>query len=490
MLNISYNMGEIMNQLFWEKLLCKVRQRKTLSNAQTKESGTVIARNEFEADYDRIVGSSSVRRLQDKAQVFPLQENDFTRTRLTHSMEVSAMARSFGKAIGKQLEKKEGIQFSPEMTDELAAMLQTAGLIHDLGNPPFGHYGETVIRQWFSKWFNSNELLEKAVLLTQQEKNDFINFDGNVQNLRIVTKLQTLNDAYGANFTYGTLATIIKYPWRSDSQEGNAHKNKFGYFRSEENIYKEVITETGLAENQRHPATYLLEAADDIIYICDDIEDGVKKGYIEWNEVYKDIRNTFYNGVHKELFDAIDSKKTDEKMDECDIKLAKVRNFRNYVQSYLFARAVESFMDNYNSIMNGNFGLNELLGCEKEFVKYLKKATGKYCFACHEVVALELVGDKVIKTLLDIFITALVVNEVDELEDTSTYAGKIYSLISSNFKYIALYNYADASKKKFADLSIYDKIHLVVDFVSGMTDSYAVNLYKELTGISIPYINN
>lgn len=479
-----------MNQLYWEKLLCGTRPRKSSSEAQTKETeGTVfVVRNAFEADYDRIVGSSSVRRLQDKAQVFPLQENDFTRTRLTHSMEVSALARSLGKAVGKQLEKREDSSFTAEMTDELAAMLQTAGLIHDLGNPPFGHYGETVIRQWFAKWFNANELLENAVLLTQQEKNDFIYFDGNVQNLRIVTKLQTLNDAYGANFTFGTLATIIKYPWSSDVKEGN-HKGKFGYFKSEESIYRQIIEHTGLTENQRHPATYLLEAADDIIYICDDIEDGVKKGYIEWNEVYSEMKKIFQEETYQTIFNALDKKKIDV-TDKDDIKFAKVRNFRNYVQSYLFSRVVEEFMDNYVQIMDGTYSSGELLHCEQNFVNYLKGITGKYCFSCHEVLALELVGDKVIRTLLDIFVTALVVNESDDLEKTKTYAGKIYSLISSNFKYIALYNYENNSKKELKELSIYDKLHLVVDFVSGMTDSYAVNLYKELTGISIPYINN
>ena len=233
-----------MNLLNWEQLLCKERQRKSQAVKVDSEGDTNVVRNEFEADYDRIVGSSSVRRLQDKAQVFPLQENDFTRTRLTHSMEVSAMARSLGKAVGKRLEKKEGINFTAEMTDELAALLQTVGLIHDLGNPPFGHYGETVIRQWFSQWFNSNELLKKKVLLSEQEKNDFIYFDGNVQNLRIVTKLQTLNDAFGANFTFATLATIIKYPWKSS--EINENRKKFGYFKSEEDLAKRIFASIGL----------------------------------------------------------------------------------------------------------------------------------------------------------------------------------------------------------------------------------------------------
>ena len=265
------------NRLTWDKLLSEERQRMDPSKNKINS-----ARNEFEADYDRIVGSSSVRRLQDKAQVFPLQENDFTRTRLTHSVEVSALARSLGKAVGKEIEKKTDEGFTSEETEKLASLLQVAGLIHDLGNPPFGHYGETIIRVWFEKWFETEYVnfekikasLKEQALLTEQQKKDFTCFDGNVQNLRIVTKLQTLNDEFGANFTYGTLSTIMKYPWSSISPKKK--KDKFGYFDSEENIVKDIWDKTGLSEGVRHPATYLLEAADDIIYICDDIEDGVK----------------------------------------------------------------------------------------------------------------------------------------------------------------------------------------------------------------------
>lgn len=477
-----------MNQLVWDKLLCKKRQRESTAEKKNPNSNTVIARNEFEADYDRIVGSSSVRRLQDKAQVFPLQENDFTRTRLTHSLEVSALARSLGKAVGKQLELNgREPSFTSEMTDELAALLQTTGLIHDLGNPPFGHYGETVIRKWFFKWFSQNKLLKKEILLSEQEKNDFIYFDGNVQNLRIVTKLQTLNDAYGANFTYATLATIIKYPWKSDAQELKNGKQKFGYFKSEAPLIKKIQEATGLSDEQRHPATYLLEAADDIIYVCDDIEDGVKKGYIPWDEVYSEMRTKFTSECYVKLFDEIDDKKTDEDMGEEDIKLAKVRNFRNLVQSYLFTKTVNEFINNYSDIMCGHYGNKELLTCEESFITYLKKdITGKYCFGCHEVLALELVGDKVIKTLLDIFVTTLIESNWEELEDVTSYSGKIFNLISSNFKYVAMHDYNADCKKPLSDVNIYEKLHLTVDFISGMTDSYAVNLYKELTGIRLP----
>lgn len=474
-----------MCQLQWEKLLCKNRRRPSESSVEKRKTASVIARNQFEADYDRIVGSSSVRRLQDKAQVFPLQKNDFTRTRLTHSMEVSAMARSLGKAVGKQIEQRTD-SFTGDMTDELAALLQTAGLIHDLGNPPFGHYGETVIRQWFSKWFDSNKFLKKEIILSDQEKKDFIFFDGNVQNLRIVTKLQILNDAYGANFTYGTLAAIIKYPWESSSRKAIERK-KFGYFKSEEEIVKRIQENTGLSEGVRHPATYLLEAADDIIYICDDIEDGVKKGYIPWDSVYKDIKKRFEDEKYQKLYGQIESRTPDGAIDDADKILSRVRMFRNYTQGYLFERAINEFMDNYDSIMTGTYDKKELLKCEEEFAAYLKKeVTGKYCFKCHEVLALELVGDRVIKTLLDIFVSALTESNYKELLDSAIFPGKIYNLISSNFKYIALHDYIHDNQRKLSDISVYDKLHLVVDFISGMTDSYAVNLYKELTGISLP----
>ena len=257
-----------MERLEWDRLLCEKRERSSASI--TKDNTTdVIARNQFEADYDRIVGASFVRRLQDKAQVFPLQQNDIIRTRLTHSIEVSAMARSLGKAVGKQLEQKRIDDFDADKTEKLSALLQTTGLIHDLGNPPFGHYGETVISEWFKEWFDGDgKNVDGVKELTEQEKNDFLYFDGNVQNIRIITKLQTQNDCYGANFTYATINTLIKYPYKSDVDFIKKNKKpKFGFFKSEEGIIEKAFAATGLELGQRHPATYLLEAADDIIYI-------------------------------------------------------------------------------------------------------------------------------------------------------------------------------------------------------------------------------
>lgn len=469
-----------------------------------KKGEEFVARNEFDADYDRIVGSSSVRRLQDKAQVFPLQEDDVARTRLTHSIEVSAMACSMGKAVGRELEKKYPKEFFPEYTDQLASLLQVAGLIHDLGNPPFGHYGETIIQDWFSTWFERTRLLSThPMVLTKQEQNDFLYFDGNVQNIRIVSKLQIQNDTYGANFTYATLGTIMKYPWRSDQAPDG--KRKFGYFKSEEELANDVRATLGLADKVRHPATYLLEAADDIIYLCDDIEDGVKKGYINWpSELGKIEVHLQGNPVLKALLEQVRQKGVDARMSVQEQITAGVRNFRNIVQSYLFKRCVEEFVGHYEDIMSNVPLLDyELLKCEDRLIQELKRVTRDNCFDCHEVLALELEGYKVISTLLEVFVNSLVNHSGRELMDTRTYCGKIFALISPNFVFRTLHGHATSKEiaaeskaqadcptsyfsEKLSKLSRYDRLHLATDFISGMTDSYAVQVYQELMGIRHP----
>lgn len=488
-----------MANLEWDKLLCTKRKRKSKSGSQINP-----VRNEFEADYDRIVGSSSVRRLQDKAQVFPLQQNDVARTRLTHSMEVSALARSLGKAVGRRLEEKE-IFRDREQTEKLSGLLQVAGLIHDLGNPPFGHYGETVIRNWFGNWFSGDAMLStRNVVLSTQQKNDFIYFDGNVQNLRIVTKLQVQNDNKGANFTYGTLATIMKYPWSSEKLSNG--KGKFGYFKSEQKLAEKVRRKIGLEDGVRHPATYLLEAADDIIYICDDIEDGTKKGYIDWEKEFEKLYQTAKSGKYsdeiKKLLSNIKSKNknVDGLMHNKEQVIAHVRNFRNMVQSFLFEKAVDEFMNQYEKIMSNDPDekIEELLSVEREFVEDLRTITARQCFSSDEVLNLELTGDKVISTLLDVFVRTLTEHDGRELSDTRTYAGKIFRKISRNFIYIAESYVAESkitdgnyvgdlySEDLINKLSVYDRLHLVVDYVSGMTDSYAVKVYQELTAMKHP----
>lgn len=466
-------------KLKWENLFSEKRERPSKLSK--------VIRNAFECDYDRIVGSSSVRRLQDKAQVFPLQENDFTRTRLTHSIEVSAIARSLGKQIGWELEKIR--EFQRQDTEKLEALLQTTGLVHDLGNPPFGHYGEKAIGKWFEEYFSQ----ETDIKITDDQKEEFKKFDGNVQNIRILTKLQTMNDRYGANFTYATLAGVIKYPWATKDKQG-----KYGFYESEERIIENMYEATGLKKGIRHPAVYLMEAADDITYIGDDIEDGVKKGYIDIDEEYVELKKEF-GTQEKAFFDNYDKydKQINKNMSKDDQITAKARYFRNTIQGYLIEKARDEFLNNYETIMSGNYGNIALLEKEesmKSFIEKLKGITRRNCFGCREVLALELVGHKVITGLLDIMIPTLL-KEKCSYTNVKEYEGKILNIISSNYIYIAQqdYNYksinnpTDEKIRGLEELSDYEKIHLVVDFISGMTDSYAMNLYQELMGIKLPY---
>ena len=254
----------------------------------------------------------------------------------------------------------------------LPSLLQVSALIHDLGNPPFGHYGEDIIRNWFKNWLASskfkeinNDLPEK-IKLKDEEKSDFINFEGNAQTFRIVTKLQMINDQYGVNFTYGTLATIMKYPWTSSNEDFiNEHCEKFGYFQSEKSIAKRIQKATGLEDGVRHPATFLLEAADDISYLCADMEDAVKKGIIPWNDEYNRIKNVLlskkkelYEGIFRELdkkIDKIEENKIPDKV------IASVQNFKVSMQGLMFRKVVQAFKDNYDAIMEGKFGHKSLV---------------------------------------------------------------------------------------------------------------------------------
>lgn len=487
-------------RLIWDRLLCgdRVRVSSTIKNVDKKDKN-YDHRNEFDKDYDRIVYSSSVRRLQDKAQVFPLQENDFTRTRLTHSLEASALGRSFGNAIGQWLlEKGEFNKYN--QTQELASLLQVSALIHDLGNPPFGHYGEDIIREWFRKFFENGNKKQITDELTKQQKEDFLNFEGNAQTLRIVSKLQLLNDQYGVNFTYATLSTIMKYPWKSDSEQAK-DKKKFAYFASENELAKKIFEKVGLEQGVRHPATYLLEASDDIAYLLADLEDAVKKRIIPWEKEYnkmkdnllKSNKNEFIYGPMFKYLDNQQSKNERNKIPESN--MANIQNFKVRVQGLMFKKVVEVFKSNYNEIMSGEYGIKNLLEESEliDLINEIKRLGKKYCYTNKEVLTLELVGDKVINGLLDMFINSLI--GYNKQMKPKTKEGKLFYLISDNFKYICCLNdekNSDGLKeykietKDFKDIETYKKLLLITDFISGMTDSYAVNLYKELFGVKLP----
>ena len=265
-----------MTTFTWDKLLCDKRLSSLGNNSinKNKEENKVS----FDSDYKRILTSPAFRRLQDKTQVFPLERNDFVHTRLTHSMEVAMIARELAMRIC-DYKKSELTSYK----EQICRIVESASLLHDIGNPPFGHFGEDIIREWFSHKFE--ECLRKVN--TEREKNkldklaidnylsDLKNFEGNAQALRIVTKLHNFFGNHGMDLTVGTLNTIIKYTRNSKQSDNQETKQivdkKIGYFLSEQDIFNKITEETGV-KRSRHPLTFILEAADDIAYLTADIE--------------------------------------------------------------------------------------------------------------------------------------------------------------------------------------------------------------------------
>ena len=472
-----------MGKMQWKNLLCKKRERPTLKYEDD-------IRNEFERDYDRIVGSSSLRRLQDKTQVFPLQENDFTRTRLTHSLEVSAMARSMGKKIGNELVNQKKMETGE--AEELASLLAVCGLVHDLGNPPFGHYGEDIIKDWFQKHSNIPRDAN-CCLFNEDDKtwiNDYLCFDGNAQTLRILSKLQYMKDIHGMNFSYGTLATLLKYPY-SSNYAIKQNKGKIGYFHSEEELFNKIVNCTGQKNNKddscsRHPATYILEAADDISYLFADLEDAVKKGLVDWenlkSELYKVKGETFSDLENR--IDKIKNTNQENFVPYQDRAALEAMEMRIYCQGICIKCVCEEFLAQYESIMDGKYSKKSLCKCEKltPFIDSVKDISCKFIYSHKEVLSLELIGKSVINSLLDNFIKAAL--DTDNYDNTKTESGKLFKLISSNYRHIQNIENGKFIEKK--SLSKQERIQLVIDFISGMSDSYALNLHKMLLGMKLP----
>lgn len=555
--------------LLWNEILKDTRIRPPKG-----VTGAYDARTAFDNDYSRIVNSSAMRRLQDKAQVFPLKKGDFVRSRLTHSLEVSHLGHSMGLGIHKKVKEND------EMTDQndygkISGILATAGLIHDFGNPPFGHFGETAITDFFQNFFekrgwkdemdnvvfnlNNNAIskLEEGTIeseslhiLNKEEIFDLISYDGNAQTLRILSKLQYLNDPYSYNLTFPTLACILKYPKGSSTiknlGDGSIiykRNNKFGYFLTEKEIYEKIQNELKL-NNKRYPLTYILEASDDISYSVADLEDGVKKGIInsKWiqdkfeyyeetiketlsskKDTIKIIEQYFLDVNFKELgyrkgikivrekikenhelsFDVEAWLKLKESIyllkyykDEHNYKNlddVKLQYFRIFVQRTMVTESLNTFISNYDKIMTLSYsdGDKEKNILENSKAKYLREATKKIAkkiFNSREVVEAEILGYKALQFILNELVNVVL---SEKRKEKGSIESKIYNLISSNYIFInRLVPYRDDYIKKFnpgisdvndyKHIHVYDRLRMVIDFVSGMTDSYALDLYKKI----------
>ena len=469
----------------WKTLLSPERTR----SVSSRSSGGRDLRSEFEKDYHRIIGSASFRRLQDKTQVFPLDKSDFIRTRLTHSLEVSSIAKSLGQNISQDiLQNGRDPGFDWQMKEDVCNILQCAGLIHDIGNPPFGHFGESAIREWFT--WNLPGIKYKGTpvtrLLSKQMLADFYNFEGNAQALRLLTRLHFLVDENGMNLTYGLLNTIVKYPvpsTRINPHSGDIKDKKMGYFCAEQELYERIAKATGTA-GMRHPLTFILEAADDIAYKTADIEDAFKKGCISYHALLRELElyEQKASDREKEYFNPAqvlrDKYAAAEKRHITGREEFAVQNFLVRVQGVMIACATYGFLNNYEQIMAGTYRSDLFeFTYAKGIMKLLGDIAYRYAFVSNPIFKLEIAADTVLNFHLDHFVTAALYYDTEVPQ--RDVEQKLTSLISENYKR-AYHTLADG---KSEEERLYLRLLLVTDYVCGMTDSYAKSLYQELNGI-------
>ena len=472
----------------WNKLLC-ARREYTSPNFNPLD-----IRSEFRKDYHRIVGSASFRRLQDKAQVYPLERGDFVRTRLTHSMEVSSFAGSLGDTIFQRLIDNGTAGVDNGVRENCCDILECAGLVHDIGNPPFGHFGEFAIRDWFKVNFPKLNYKGEPVenLLSEQMKADFLNFEGNAQALRVLTRLHLLMySGKGMNLTYALLNTIIKYPVSSvniDKKSGNIRTKKMGYYYSEQDLF-EKITQCTEAYGMRYPLTFILEAADDMAYKTADIEDAAVKGYINYGIILDELRSEKYRSMcrtEKEYEVLAETAKSLEKSFETsksfnfhDPKLKAVQRWTVKVQSSLVYSVTDAFCENYEAIMAGELK-TELF--EKSPARVLMSALGdiayRYAFRSDDIVKSELAESAAMKFLLDKITNAALRFDTD---DEQIYDRDLVQVLSENYLDICR---RECENKSDAEQCYY-RLLFATDCISGMTDSYALEFYRGLLGIDV-----
>ncbi|HRX87839.1 MAG TPA: dNTP triphosphohydrolase [Steroidobacteraceae bacterium] len=455
----------------WTKLLNEARRK---SNKKTSDE----FRTEHERDYDRILFCTPVRRLGDKTQVFPLERNDSVRNRLTHSHEVSNLCRSMGTWLAFTDPK---FKKRPDLVRSIPSILAAAGLAHDLGNPPFGHKGEYAIQAWFKR--NRGKVLDGARhRLAPAQKADFLLFEGNAQTFRILTRLQLLNDDFGLDLTYATLAAVMKYPTASNRLNDElVSRKKHGFFQSEVAIARQVWKETGLRSGLRHPLTYLMEACDDIAYTVMDAEDAVKKGLVSFSDLMA------FLGQHCSADDLtmrvvhLSRQKHDEyretSLSPGELNDISMQRFRVYAIGEMVAAATRAFGRRRAAIEGGRLETDLLAASEAaKFRKCLKDFDFKHAYRHKTVLAIEATGTKTIWELMDILWAA-----ITDRKDTrklgsqrsTPFLAYAYERISENYRRIF-----ESDKNRMPVR--YKEAQLLTDMISGMTDTFAVDLLTDL----------
>jgi dGTPase len=450
----------------WQQLLSDYR----IGRKEQKQQE--VHRPPWQYDHDRITFSSAFRRLQEKAQVFPLSSSDYVRTRLTHSLEAAGVARSLGNLVGHKLQSDRPDVWPKNVNPLTFGMITSAAaLAHDIGNPPFGHSGEDAIREWFK---NSESVGKFANNFSERQRADFENFEGNAQGFRILVQLQMYREEGGMQLTAATLGAFTKYPAEvrlaKDAVASSVSHKKFGFFQHDAQSFEEIALQLGLLKRDgarrcwaRHPLAFIVEAADDICYRIIDSEDAVQQKLLD-HKTIADLLGTIAGG------DALG--KSERKADS--------REQINYLRSKAIGQAVDevadAFMTHHDEILAGKFDQNLVSVCRcGEVFRQIRQLQKEHVFTNERVLRVEAAGFRVIGGLPEAFFNA-VSDAFEKGGNAGTKNKKLITLVPE--QYIG-------PGRKISE-SPYLRLLRITDYVCGMTDSYALDLYRNISGISLP----
>ena len=441
----------------WNELISSRR----LGSGPAIKKADLYNRTQFQRDYDRMIFSSPFRRMQNKTQVFPLPGSIFVHNRLTHSLEVASVGRSLGNIWAEKL--MDAGEANP-LIPELGAVVSAACLAHDMGNPPFGHAGEEAISSYFKK--GSGQNLE--LVLKPEEWNDFVYFDGNANAFRLLSHQFNGRRVGGFALTYTTLASIIKYPFESVG----VTKSKFGFFQSEKEIYLDIAKELGIKQLKnnpqkfvRHPLVFLVEAADDICYQVMDLEDAHKLKILSYEQT-RDLFLNFYDPVADwDLLQKIND--TFKVVTDYNERIAYLRAG---IINKLVYECIAVFEAKQEEIFEGTFQkslISQIQGFSKVAMREIQLLSIEKIYKHRSVIEIEISGHQIIGTLLETFIEAI-------LSPDEGFSKRMLSLMPQQYR--------------GNHQTTYERVQSVIDFVSGMTDLYALDLFQKIKGLNLPSI--
>ena len=443
----------------WKQLISNKRFGQEHKHAERHDD-----RSEFKRDYDRLIFSSAFRRLQNKTQVFPLPGSIFVHNRLTHSLEVASVGMSIGNDISRRVIQKQP-DLKDTLVEEIGTIVSAACLAHDLGNPPFGHSGEKAIQTFFSE----GPGLKIKPMVSSEFWDDITHFEGNANAFRILTHRFKGRRQGGFVMTYSMLASIVKYPFAS-SLAGN--HGKFGFFASEAESYRKIADELGIScksapgeplKYARHPLVYMVEAADDICYEIMDIEDSHKLKILSYAETEHLLLSFFDEDIQQKIRQRIiDEELTDEN--------EKVVYMRASVIGKLENECVAAFLAHEEEILAGTFEgslIDHISERQKKAYKECEKTSYSKIYQSKPVLDIELSGYQIMATLMKVFVEAAV-------NPSRFYSKQLLRRVSSQYD--------------IENENLEERIMAVLDYISGMTDIYALDIYQKINGISLPIV--